>query len=236
MKSKSRDEFLAVLFDLDNTLVDFVEWKIACTDAAIHAMMEAGLPGRFSSNRKKMLALYERVGWENQRVFDLFVRANAGRLDERVLASGVAAYRKTKAAAMRPYPQTVETLLELHRRGLRLGIVSDAPRRQAWLRLAELGLVPFFDWVIALDDTGHKKPHRAPFRKAIEKMNVPAEKILFVGDHPDRDIRGAKRAGMKTALAAYGQYRKGTERPDFRLSKISDLLKIAGDVRAKTGQ
>ena len=225
--------FDAVLFDLDNTLVDFVEWKTACTNAAIRAMMEAGLRGRFGLLKKRMLALYDEAGWENQRVFDLFLRQVQGKVDERVLACGVAAYRKTKAAAMKPYPMTVETLLELHRRGLKLGIVSDAPRRQAWLRLAELNLVPFFDVVVALDDTGRKKPDGAPFAKAIERLGVPAEKILFVGDIPDCDILGASRAGMRTALAAYGQFRKGESPSDFTLTRISDLVRVID--RAKKG-
>jgi putative hydrolase of the HAD superfamily len=113
---------------------------------------------------------------------------------------------------------------------LKLGIVSDAPRMRAWLRLAEMNLTEYFDLVVTLDDTGKLKPHKMPFKAAVEKLGLSPEEILFVGDRPDRDIKGAQAVGMKTALAKYGSlFPKKEIKPDFELEDVSDLLEIVKD-------
>ncbi|MAG22277.1 MAG: hypothetical protein CL943_03165 [Candidatus Diapherotrites archaeon] len=215
----------AVLFDLDNTLVDFMRMKEACSEAAIHSMIEAGLPLDEKKATKKLFKMYKTVGIENQTIFESFLKTVMGEIDYKILAAGIAAYRRVKAGQLVPYPHVRETLIKLKERGLKLGIVSDAPRLQAWLRLAEMNLVEFFDVVIALEDTGQLKPSQMPFKQAIEKLGLNPKELLFVGDNPGRDIKGAKQSGMHTALAKYGQLMKGTNKADHELKSVKDLLK-----------
>ena len=216
----------AILFDLDNTLVDFMRMKEACCDAAIPAMIEAGLPLEEEKAKKKLFKLYEKVGIENQKIFEKFIKSAIGKIDYRILAAGIAAYRRAKVSQIVPYPHVRETLVKMKEKGLKLGIVSDAPRLQAWLRLAEMNLTEFFDVVVALEDTGRLKPSRMPFRQAIKKLKINPEEVLFVGDNPGRDIKGAKSIGMQTALATYGQLLKGKTKADFILKDVKDLQKI----------
>jgi len=216
----------AVLFDLDNTLVDFMRMKDSCCEAAIHSMIEAGLPLDEENAKKKLFEMYQKVGIENQTIFEKFLKETMGEVDYRVLAAGIAAYRRIKAGQLVPFPHVRKTLVKLKEHGLKLGIVSDAPRLQAWLRLAEMNLSEFFDVVVALEDTGQLKPSKMPFKQAIEKLGIKPEKILFVGDNPERDIEGAKSVGMKTALAAYGQVTEGKSNPDFVLKDVKELQEI----------
>lgn len=216
----------AVLFDLDNTLVDFMRFKRRCSEAAIRAMVEAGLPMGEEKATKLLFKIYKKYGIEDQDIFSKFLRKAQGKVDYRVLASGIAAYRKMKAGYLAPYPKVRDTLIKLKAKGLVLAIVSDAPRMQAWLRLAEMNLLEFFDFVVALEDTGKLKPSKLPFRQAIKKLGLKPSEILFVGDNPERDIKGAKSVGMQTALAKYGQVMKGKEKPDFVLRQPQDMLKI----------
>ncbi len=216
----------AVLFDLDNTLIDFVRFKKECSKAAIRAMIEAGLGMEEEKASALLFKMYDDFGWEDQRIFEKFLRKISGKIDYRILANGIAAYRKVKAGHMEPYPRIMESLIKLKSKGLVLGIVSDAPKMQAWLRLAETNISEFFDVVVALEDTGRLKPSRMPFKQAIKKLGFKPEEILFVGDNPERDIKGAKRVGMKTALAEYGQLIKGKSKPDFVLKKPIDLQKV----------
>jgi putative hydrolase of the HAD superfamily len=216
----------AVLFDLDNTLVDFMRFKRKCSEAAISAMVEAGLPLNESKATKRLFGMYARAGIENQNIFEEFLKEEMGKVDYRVLAAGIAAYRRFKASYLTPYPKVRETLVRLKEKGLRLGIVSDAPRLQAWLRLAEMNLTEFFDLVVALEDTGKLKPSKLPFRQAIGKLGFRPEEVLFVGDNPERDMKGAKSVGMFTALAEYGQVVKGRAKADFVLKRPSDLVKV----------
>lgn len=216
----------AVLFDLDNTLVDFMRFKRQCSQAAIRAMVEAGLAMKEEKAEKILFEMYYKFGIEDQRIFERFLKKVSGKIDFRVLANGIAAYRKMKASQLVPYPGVRKTLIKLKELGMVLGIVSDAPRMQAWLRLAEMDLTEFFDLVIALEDTGKLKPSKMPFEQAIKKLGFEPGKILFVGDNPTRDINGAKAMGMKTALAVYGQLFKGKCKPDFVLREPTDLIAV----------
>jgi len=217
----------AILFDLDNTLIDFWTMKRSCSEEAVRAMVDAGLKIEEEKGQRKLFELYEKYGMENQSIFDKFIKSVHGKMDYKILASGVAAYRRVKFGRLATYPHTRRTLIRLKEKGLKLGIVSDAPVKQAWLRLAELNLIDFFDVVIALEKKGKMKPHSMPFRKALKKLGLKPEEILFVGDNPKRDILGAKKMGMNTALAEYGQVVKGARvEADFKLKAITDLDKI----------
>ena len=65
----------AILFDLDNTLVDFMRMKRAGVEAAIIAMIDAGLPMTMKEAEARIYAIYRDLGIEYQEVFDRFCRA-----------------------------------------------------------------------------------------------------------------------------------------------------------------
>ncbi|MBU0662480.1 MAG: HAD-IIIA family hydrolase [Candidatus Diapherotrites archaeon] len=224
----------AILFDLDNTLIDFMRMKRASCEAAISAMVDAGLQIEKDAAYKELFSLYDVHGIEDQRIFQKFLGKVAGGIDYKILASGITAYRRAQTGVLEPYPHVRSTLLRLKERGIKLGIVSDAPRLRAWIRLSEMNLADFFDVVVTLGDTKRRKPSRLPFDAALKQMGMAADEILFVGDNPERDIAGAKRAGMKAALAKYGQTFdvKGPE-PDYILKDIADLLEIVRAPAAK---
>ena len=63
----------AVIFDLDNTLLDFVKMKKEAVMSAISSMKEAGLDLDIDTSYKEIMQIYEVDGWENQVVFDKFL-------------------------------------------------------------------------------------------------------------------------------------------------------------------
>ncbi|MCK4589541.1 MAG: HAD-IIIA family hydrolase [Nanoarchaeota archaeon] len=218
-----------ILFDLDNTLIDFFTMKKRCTEAAISAMIDAGLDLSHSHAYKLMFKMYQRFGIENQAIFEKFLKNVTGKVDYKILSAGIIAYRKVKAGQLVTYPHVRSTLLKLKSKGLKLGVVSDAPRMQAWLRLTEMTLVEFFDFVLGYEDTGHLKPSPKPFKKALKKMKLKASEVLFIGDNPRRDIAGAHSVGMKTVLACYGQVcHHDLKGADFEIKDAKELLKIIG--------
>ncbi len=217
----------AILFDLDNTLMDFMLMKRKSCESAIDAMVSAGLRMGRERAMKILFDLYGEKGIEYNKIFQEFLMKTIGKIDYKILANGVNAYRKAQIAYVKPYQGTVKTLIKLRGKGLRLGIVSDAPSVNAWIRLVEMNIADFFDVVVTLHDTGKKKPSKTPFLKAVKEIGVKPGNILFVGDWPERDIQGAKALGMKTAFAKYGsQERIKKHGADYELEKIEDLLKI----------
>lgn len=223
---KDTSKVKAIIFDLDNTLIDFIKMKKEATEAAIEAMIDAGLKIRKEKAMKIINRLYEKYGIEHQKIFNKFLKEVAKKVDKKILAAGVVAYRKVKEGFVEPYPKVIPTLIELIRKGYILCIISDAPSFQAWSRLVGMKLHHFFNFVIAFEETKVKKPHELPFKLALKRLKLKPEEIMMVGDDPNRDIKGAKKLGMVTVLAKYGQIFKGKVKADFEIEDISELLKI----------
>jgi putative hydrolase of the HAD superfamily len=127
------------------------------------------------------------------------------------------------------------TLLELAKRGIRLGVVSDAPRLQVWLRLCGLGLQHVFDAVVTFDDTGERKPAPAPFREVLRRLGVDPHEALMIGDWAERDVVGAKSLGMKTVFARYGDtFDTKVSGADYDVDDVFELVRIVDALNGPT--
>ncbi len=111
----------AVVFDVDNTLVDFDKWKKAAVDAAVMAMIDAGLDLTPEAAKKKIYEIYQEKGIEYQEVFNDFLQEVLGYIDYRILASGIIAYRRAREGALVPYPHVNLALLKLFSLGVEAG-------------------------------------------------------------------------------------------------------------------
>lgn len=217
----------AVIFDLDNTLVDFVRMKEQSIMAAIDAMIDAGLKMDKEVAKNKLYAIYDREGIEYQRVFDRFFEEEFGGVNPKMHAAGIVAYRRAREAALVLYPHTNLALMELAKRGLKLAVVSDAPRLQAWLRLCYLGLQHMFDHVVTFEDTGERKPSPAPFLRILNLLQINPEEALMVGDWAERDITGAAKIGIKTVFARYGDtFGTKDSGAEYEVNDIIELIDI----------
>lgn len=221
--------FKAVLFDLDNTIIDFLTFKKETAKAAAKAMVEQGLPLSEVQAYGKIFSVYDEKGIEYQKTFYEVVKPfNLDlNLAEKIQQAAIVAYLKRKFEVLRPYPMVKPTLKKLREKGLKLAIITDAPRNKAWQRLVITGLEKEFNFVITHDDTMKKKPHPSPFYLALQKLNLLAPACLFVGDNPERDIKGAKEIGMKTCLAKYGLWNRQNEiKADYEIEKFEELLTV----------
>ena len=217
----------AVVFDLDNTLMDFMKMKRRSIEEAIPAMIDAGLKITREEANKVIDEIYKEKGIEYQQVFDLFLQRVNNKVDYKILSAGIVAYRRAREAALIPYPHVYSTLNKLLKLGILMGILSDAPGKEAWLRLAYLNFHHIVDAVVTFEDTGERKPHSAPFLAVLKKLEVKPEEALMVGDWAERDIVGAKNVGMKTAFAKYGDtFNTKIHNADYELNDISELIDI----------
>ncbi|MDP6396170.1 MAG: TIGR02253 family HAD-type hydrolase [Candidatus Marinimicrobia bacterium] len=194
----------AVIFDLDNTLLDFISMKESAVTSAVHAMIEAGLDIDEENSYERILELYQETGWENQQIFDIFLKEKTGEVNNKYLAAAIVSYRRAREATLRLYPDVQRTLIILAKKGIKLAVVSDAPSREAWMRIYYLNLHHVFDLVLTFDDIGERKPSPKGFELALSKLAVQPEEALMVGDWPERDVAGASKLGIKTIYAKYG--------------------------------
>jgi putative hydrolase of the HAD superfamily len=229
----------AVVFDLDNTLMDFMAMKESAITAAVAAMIDAGLEMDPVKAKKELYAIYDKEGIEFQKVFDSFLEEHLGAIDWKILSSGVVAYRKAREASLVLYPHVNLTLTELLRRRLKLAVLSDAPRREAWLRLCYLQLQHVFNTVITFEDTGFRKPHSVPFRKVLSMIECAPDETIMVGDWPERDLVGARKVGMHTVFARYGfvfdRPSVGKEGAEYVIDDIREVLGIIDELNGTKG-
>lgn len=224
----------ALVFDLDNTLTDFMKMKGAAIEAGLDGMADAGLTVSREVLREHIWRVYDAKGIEYQQVFDESLAAAAGSIDPRVLAAGIVAYRRARESTLVLYPHVQYTLLGLIKRGLKLAVVSDAPRNQAWLRLASLQLHNLFDVVVTFEDTHARKPSPEPFRKTLELLAVGADEALMIGDWAERDVVGAAQVGIRTVFARYGDTFGTVESgADFDVNDIIELLDIVDTINGR---
>ncbi len=214
----------AVIFDFDNTLMDFMRMKKAAVEAAVDAMIDAGLSYKKAEMIEKIYKVYTLEGIEDQLIFDKVLLQEFGKIDYKILGAGIIGYRRAKEGTLALYPHVQITLMGLARMGLKMGVVSDAPRIPVWLRICGLGLQHYFDTVVTFDDSGIKKPNEKPFLMALERLDVKPSEAIMIGDWAERDMVGAKKVGLKTVFARYGDT-QNTQHPGAD-HDIDDILQL----------
>jgi len=219
----------AILMDCDNTLIDFMHMKRLATDNAAKAMLKAGLKLKLKDAKEQLMKTYMKAGIESQKPFTIFLK-NHRQFNEKILAAGINAYNSSKIKNLKPYKDIIPTLRKLKQ--YKLGVISDAPRLKLYQRLDAMKITDFFDVIIGYEDTGRKKPSKLPFKKALNELNVKPEEALFIGDWPDKDIKGAKSLGIRTVFARYGYLWQGKiVYADYKAVHFKDLLKILKKIK-----
>ena len=119
----------------------------------------------------------------------------------------------------------------LVKKGIKLAVVSDAPSREAWMRIYYLNLYHFFDAVITFDESGERKPSEKPFQMVLNALGLQPDESIMVGDWPERDVVGARQIGMRTAFARYGDtFSTQHSGADWDINDIYELVEILNEL------
>ena len=97
------------------------------------------------------------------------------------------------------FPDAQACLKGLKRRGFKLGVISNWDATLEDL-LRKMGYLPYFDEVISSASVGCRKPSRAIFEIALERMGVEPGDAVHVGDLPEADGDGASGAGIRPII------------------------------------
>ena len=217
------DIFDAVLFDLDNTLVDFIPAKKKACSAVIDNIGYGDAKDLFS------YFLRGRHGFEDcANIFDYL--SDIGVIGSTHYLKSCAIYEEVKLSTLLPFEGIKSTLTALRSHGLDLAVVTDANSDHAEKRLKKTGIAEFFDVVITPDISGRRKPNPDSFLMALDELRVDPCRAITVGDSIRRDIEPAKRLGMCTIHAAYGDWHpEETKESSIRTLRINvprDLIRL----------
>ena len=133
-------------------------------------------------------------------------------------------------------PHVAETLEELRRDGIAIGLVSNTGRTWGrYIRRVQetFGIGRFFDVRVFSDEVGVRKPVRAIFEVALQGLGFPADRVVHVGDDVDADVIGAKDVGMRAVWfnadrqGYRPRYRRRSEAsPDRADAVVRDLAEL----------
>jgi HAD superfamily hydrolase (TIGR01549 family) len=221
-KMLDRKRIRALLFDLDGTLSD-------TDDVYVERISRWLEPAAFLFPRRNVHRPVRRwmmasEGWAN---FALTIPDRLG-IDEPLagIVNLIARLRGFRLAGdFRVIPGVPEMLAALSAR-YPLAVVSSRDRRSTETFLSQFGLQQNFQTVVTSLTAKRIKPHPAPVRMAAEKLGIPVDQCLMVGD-TRVDIIAGRRAGAQTAgvLCGFGSRAELRQAgADIILEKTSDLL------------
>lgn len=215
---------LAVLFDLDGTLIDSIELIL---NSAKHAFRDR--VGHVPSDAEWLTG----VGIPLATMFRRYAR------DDAEIEALVAKYREYQLAnhdrLVRCYDLVVDTVNALRASGNPLAVVTS---KTAWLAkrgLDHVGLGAHFDVIVGCDSCERSKPDPQPVLFALEQLDYGPEDAVFVGDSV-HDIVAGNAAGVLTIAALWGPFTREdlvASRPAHYLSRIADLPRLLGEIESR---
>ncbi|MTI18598.1 HAD family hydrolase [Rhodobacteraceae bacterium RKSG542] len=218
--------FKAVLFDLDETLLDRTNslkdffrdqaLRFSCryelgTEAALERFLELDARGRVSK-------------------FDVYAQLIGEQIRSPLPSAEDLAkdYENNFWRYAKPFDgmETIREALKAH--GAKLGIITNGQTHIQLRSLLALNLDPYADTYLISEQAGLRKPDAAIFLRACNNLSANPSDCLFVGDSPEADIKGANAVGMKTVWFDNGATwpENAAYTPDWKIQQLSELLDV----------
>ena len=205
--------FSAVLFDLDGTLVDTAPDLAYALNTLLNEHGFAELPYK----QIRPVASHGAAGLLNLGFNIQPDHESYGDFQQRLLTI----YADNIARESGLFEGMSEVLHQLDKQGITWGIVTNKPARFTEPLMEELGLSERAACIISGDTTPFSKPHPAPMLKALELLECQAEHCIYIGD-AERDIHAGKSVDMPTILARYGYLSEEDKLADWQADAIID--------------
>lgn len=221
----------AILFDCYSTLIDIKtdEGKPEVFDHLSRYLQYYGatmdsqkLKRAFESEKKKFLQTekerYPEVDLEI--VFNHILREE-GLANAALAESCCKLFRVLSRERLQLFPDTLPVLEAIRQEGYSLAVVSDAQKSFCLDEGRILGIESFFDHIVLSTHFGFRKPDSRLFSIACNLLEVTPPEAVFVGDHPDKDVSGAKQIGMSVILIDRSSRNRGSDLPpDFQAKNL----------------
>ena len=205
---------LALLFDLDGTLVDSIELILSSFRYTFRQHV-----GEVPPDSKWIAGLGT----------PLFTQLKEFTQDDALARAMIATYRQYQLAHhdefMRSYEGVTEAMAELRARGHTTAVVTSKMSDLAIRALDFTGLRGTIDVVIGMEDTQRHKPDPEPVRVALAKLGRAANEAVFLGDSP-HDIASGNAAGVITVAAQWGPFSRqelDAAKPGYQVLRMAEF-------------
>lgn len=185
----------AVLFDLDGTLLNrdesvkkFIDHQYERLNKWVGHIPKETYTARFIELDRRGYVWKDKV---YQQLVKEFEMADANW--ESLLNDYISEFKNDCV----PFPNLISMLEGLRKNSLLLGIITNGYGQFQMANIKALGIEEYFQTILISEWAGVKKPDPQIFKRALDQLNVSANESVFVGDHPENDVRAAKNIGMK---------------------------------------
>jgi putative hydrolase of the HAD superfamily len=224
-----------VLFGINDTLYDASLQVYMARINAVRAMLEAGVPLDIESTYGTLKNVVTEYGDNFDKHFDVTLQKLGVKRTDRVIAAAISAYHDTKFAFLRPFPETVPTLLDLRDQKYKIGVVSFGRPVKEWEKLIRLGLQHLF-YHVTINEGDKLVPEN--FGEVLRSLDYETDEAIFIGSKLEKEIKPANEAGVISVRIRRGEFR--TEEPSssstiprFEVNKLSEIFYIIKQVDKK---
>ena len=211
----------AVLFDLDDTLLDRSGAYARLCRHWYRTLPREGRPPdeeRFVSR----MATWDQAGRAKHECYGSLLRLWPGCFAD--VEAAIAAHRRLLPEYVTLDPRTRGLLVRLRRDGIRSAVVTNGKGTSQRPKLRNTGIDDLVEAIAVSEEVGVAKPGPEIFQHALAAIDADPATTLFVGDNPVADIGGAKALGMLAAWVHLGRdWELATPRPDYVIDAVWEL-------------
>jgi len=178
----------ALLFDIDGTLADTDALHLEAFNHVLGPRGHAFDHARFTR---------ELQGFSNASISERFLAGEPPERRAAILGEKEATFRRLVAGQIRPLPGLMALLARADRAKVSMVAVTNAPRLNAEMLLAGLGIVHRFKAVIIGDELAHGKPHPMPYLEGLRAVSA-APKLSLAFEDSRSGVQSASAAGIAT--------------------------------------
>ncbi|WP_042148352.1 HAD family hydrolase [Paucisalibacillus sp. EB02] len=120
-----------------------------------------------------------------------------------------------------PFSNLISTLEELRNRNIILGMITNGKGQFQMDNIKALGIEKYFKAILISEWEGTKKPEPQIFQIALDKLSVLPSESIFVGDHPENDVKAAQSVGMKGIWKR--DYQRENVKADFIVKDLEEV-------------
>ena len=220
---RSIQDFDAILFDIDGTLVDSIGLIVRGLSDTFHA---------FAGRRPEDTEILGKIGMPLRSQLREYSVMSPSHEEVEAMADYAIERFKDYHHLETHFPAAIETLRWVHSQGIKTALVTSKSRIELEDFLNRFDSAEYVDAIVTASDVTHPKPNPESAERACLLLGAEPTRAAMIGDSVF-DIRCARGAGLTAIAVGYGAAEPETllkERPDLYFETPEDLLTWAKEM------